>query len=88
VLRNARQDLVVVAAGEDRVDEPWLGDERSARGVRQRHARDLDFGIVVVRDACYAMRGPNHDFLMDRIFPRMSRVMTVDQATALMQPKG
>lgn len=51
-------------------------------------ARDLDFGIVVVRDACYAMRGPNHDFLMDRIFPRMSRVMTVDQATALMQPKG
>jgi nicotinamidase-related amidase len=51
-------------------------------------ARDLDFGIVVVRDACYAMRGPNHDFLMDRIFPRMSRVMSVDQAIALMQPRA
>jgi nicotinamidase-related amidase len=50
-------------------------------------ARDLDIAVVVVRDACYAMRGPNHDFLMDRIFPRMSRVMTVDQAVALMQPK-
>jgi nicotinamidase-related amidase len=51
-------------------------------------ARDLDFGIVVVRDACYAMRGPNHDFLMDRIFPRMSRVMSVDQAVALMRAKS
>jgi nicotinamidase-related amidase len=51
-------------------------------------ARDLDLGIVVARDACYAMRGPNHDFLMDRIFPRMSRVLTVDQAVALMQPRA
>jgi nicotinamidase-related amidase len=51
-------------------------------------ARDLDFGVVVVRDACYAMRGPNHDFLMDRIFPRMSRVMSVDPAVALMPPRA
>jgi ureidoacrylate peracid hydrolase len=47
-------------------------------------ARDLDFGIVVVRDACYAHRGPNHDFLMDRIFPRMGRVMSTEQAVSLM----
>ena len=47
-------------------------------------ARDLDFGIVVVRDACYSGRGPNHDFFMDRIFPRMSRVLTVAEAVALM----
>jgi nicotinamidase-related amidase len=47
-------------------------------------ARDLDYGIVVVRDACYSTRGNNNDFFMDRVFPRMARVMTVDQAVALM----
>lgn len=47
-------------------------------------ARDLDYGLVVVRDACYSSRGNNHDFFMDRVFPRMGRVMTVDQAVGLM----
>jgi len=47
-------------------------------------ARDLDYGIVVVRDACYSSRGNNHEFFMDRVFPRMGRVMTVEQAVALM----
>jgi nicotinamidase-related amidase len=77
-LRVRNLDTVVIAGGSTDV------------GVAATvfAARDLDLGIVVVRDACYAMRGPNHDFLMDRIFPRMSRVMTVDQAVALMQPKG
>jgi nicotinamidase-related amidase len=49
-------------------------------------ARDLDLGIVVVRDACFSMRGNNHDFFMERVFPRMGRVMTVDQAVSLMRP--
>jgi nicotinamidase-related amidase len=47
-------------------------------------ARDLDYGIVVVRDACYSTRGTNNDFFMDRVFPRMGRVMSVGQAVALM----
>src|SRR5882724_1491618 len=47
-------------------------------------ARDLDYGIVVVRDCCYSTRGPNNDFFMERVFPRMARVMTSDQAVALM----
>lgn len=47
-------------------------------------ARDLDYGIVVVRDACYSTRGPNHDFFMDRVFPRMARVVTAEQAVSLM----
>src|SRR5262249_31725483 len=37
-------------------------------------ARDLDYGIVVVRDCCYSTRGPNNDFFMERVFPRMARV--------------
>jgi nicotinamidase-related amidase len=47
-------------------------------------ARDLDYGIVVVRDACYSSRGGNHDFFMERVFPRMARVMSVDEAVSLM----
>jgi ureidoacrylate peracid hydrolase len=47
-------------------------------------ARDLDLGLVIVRDACYSMRGNNNDFFMDRVFPRMARVMSVDQAVKLM----
>jgi ureidoacrylate peracid hydrolase len=47
-------------------------------------ARDLDLGLVVVRDACFSMRGNNNDFFMDRVFPRMGRVMTVDEAVKLM----
>ncbi len=47
-------------------------------------ARDLDLGLVIVRDACFSMRGNNNDFFMERVFPRMGRVMTVDEAVRLM----
>jgi nicotinamidase-related amidase len=47
-------------------------------------ARDMDLGIVVVRDACYSMRGNNNEFFMERVFPRMGRVMTVDATVELM----
>jgi ureidoacrylate peracid hydrolase len=47
-------------------------------------ARDLDYGLVIVRDACFSMRGNNHDFFMDRVFPRMGRIRTVSEAVALM----
>lgn len=47
-------------------------------------ARDLDYGIVVVKDCCYSTRGNNNQFFMERVFPRMARVMTTDQAVALM----
>jgi ureidoacrylate peracid hydrolase len=48
-------------------------------------ARDRDYGLVLVRDACFSMRGNNHDFFMDRVFPRMARVRTVDETLALME---
>jgi nicotinamidase-related amidase len=47
-------------------------------------ARDMDLGIVVIRDACFSMRGSNNEFFMERVFPRMGRVMTVDEAVKLM----
>src|SRR5215216_4958475 len=46
-------------------------------------ARDMDLGVVVVRDACYSMRGNNNEFFMDRVFPRMGRVMTIDEVVKL-----
>jgi ureidoacrylate peracid hydrolase len=51
-------------------------------------ARDLDYGLVVVRDACFSMRGNNHEFFMDRVFPRMGRVRSVSETLALMAPAG
>ncbi len=47
-------------------------------------ARDMDYGIVVVSDCCYSARGNNNQFFMERVFPRMGRVMTVDETVALM----
>ena len=47
-------------------------------------ARDLDLGLVIVRDCCYSMRGNNNEFFMDRVFPRMARVMMADDVIALM----
>ncbi len=49
-------------------------------------ARDMDYSIVVIRDCCYSARGNNNEFFLDRVFPRMGRVMTVDEAVALMVP--
>ncbi len=51
-------------------------------------ARDMDFGIVVVRDACWSHRAGNHDFFMERVFPRMARVMDVADVVALMAPSA
>jgi ureidoacrylate peracid hydrolase len=47
-------------------------------------ARDHDYGIVVVKDACYSARGSNNEFFMERVFPRMARIRSVDETIALM----
>jgi ureidoacrylate peracid hydrolase len=47
-------------------------------------ARDMDLGIVVIRDGCYSARGNNNEFFLERVFPRMARVMTADDAVKLM----
>lgn len=42
-------------------------------------ARDRDFNLVVVSDACSSPEADNHEQFMTRIFPRMSRVRTTDE---------
>ena len=51
-------------------------------------ARDLDYGIVVAKDCCYSMRGNNNQFFMERVFPRMGRVMSNEDIIALMTKLG
>jgi nicotinamidase-related amidase len=49
-------------------------------------ARDLDFNLIILRDACRSARDrANHELFVDRIFPIFARVRTVDQAIALFQ---
>ena len=49
-------------------------------------ARDLDYNLIVVRDACGTSHDQRaHDILMDLIFPRMSRVRTTDQVLEMFQ---
>ena len=52
--------------------------------------RDLDYNMVVVRDACATSHDQKaHDVLMELIFPRMSRVRTTEQVLDMIrQAKG
>ncbi|HWP23153.1 MAG TPA: cysteine hydrolase [Candidatus Binatia bacterium] len=48
--------------------------------------RDLDYNMIVVRDACGTAHDQRaHDMLMERVFPRMSRVRTTDQVIEMMR---
>ena len=44
-------------------------------------ARDLDFQVVVVRDGCHGF-AEQREFFLDKVFPRMCRVRTVDDVLA------
>jgi ureidoacrylate peracid hydrolase len=48
--------------------------------------RDLDYNMIIVRDACGSSHDPRaHDTLMDLIFPRMARVRTTDHVLQMIQ---
>jgi nicotinamidase-related amidase len=44
-------------------------------------ARDLDFQVTVVRDGCHGF-SEQREFFMDKVFPRMCRVSTVEDVVA------
>ena len=48
-------------------------------------ARDLGYHLVIVRDCCHSERPGAQDFFMDRIFPRMARVLDADEAVKLIE---
>jgi nicotinamidase-related amidase len=48
--------------------------------------RDLDYNMIVVRDACGSSHDDRaHDVLMDLMFPRMARVRTTDQTIKMIE---
>ncbi len=49
-------------------------------------ARDMDYNLVIVRDACTSPEIDNHEQFMRRIFPRMARVRTTAQVLQMLVP--
>ncbi len=47
-------------------------------------ARDLDYNLVIVSDACTSPEGDNHGQLMTRVFPRMARVRTTAKVIGML----
>jgi ureidoacrylate peracid hydrolase len=47
-------------------------------------ARDLDYNLVIVSDACTSPEEDNHRQLMTRVFPRMARVRTCDEVLRML----
>lgn len=47
-------------------------------------ARDLDYNLVIVSDACTSPERDNHEQLLRRIFPRMARVRTTREVAAML----
>ena len=50
-------------------------------------ARDLDYNLVIVSDACTSPERDNHEQLMTRVFPRMARVRTTAQVLGLLETR-
>ena len=48
-------------------------------------ARDLDYNLIIVRDACSNSHDDSMAAFMDTIFPRMARVRTTNQAIELIR---
>ena len=48
-------------------------------------ARDLDYNVIVVRDACSNSHEDSMAAFMNTVFPRMARVRTTDQVLAMIE---
>jgi nicotinamidase-related amidase len=48
-------------------------------------ARDLDYNVIVVRDACSNSHEDSMSAFMNTVFPRMARVRSTDQVLEMMQ---
>jgi ureidoacrylate peracid hydrolase len=72
-LRSRHVDTLVISGGSTDV-----GVASTAYA-----ARDLDYNLVVVSDACTSPEGDNHAQFMRHIFPRMARVRTAEQVVRM-----
>jgi ureidoacrylate peracid hydrolase len=51
-------------------------------------ARDLDYDLIIVSDACTSPAADTHDHLMQRVFPRLARVRTTAEVMAMLDRKA
>ena len=49
-------------------------------------ARDMDYNLVIVSEACTSKVRTTHDHLMQHVFPRLTWVRTADEVAALLSP--
>ena len=73
-LRTRKIDTLVIAGGSTDV-----GVASTAFA-----ARDLDYNLVIVSDACTSPEEDNHEQLVKRVFPRMSRVRATAEVIAML----
>lgn len=74
-------DVVLRARGVDRLVLSGVATSGVVLST-VRQAADLDFQLVVLRDACADGDEEVHRVLMDKVFPRQADVMSVDEWTA------
>ena len=47
-------------------------------------ARDFDYNLLIISDACASPEQDNHAQFMNRIFPRMARIRTTAQVIQML----
>ena len=50
-------------------------------------ARDMDYSVIIVRDACSGQNIEAHNMLMDLVFPRMARIRSTEQVLGMIKNK-
>ena len=73
-LRNRNIDTLLISGGSTDV-----GVASTAYA-----ARDMDYNLVIVSDACTSPEEDNHRQFMQRVFPRMARVRTAEQVVRML----
>ena len=64
------------------IDTVLVGGISTNAGVENtvRDGKDRDFNMVALSDCCSAKDDEAHDYCMRKVFPRVARVMTADEA--------
>jgi nicotinamidase-related amidase len=82
--QNTHLELSLRTAGIDTICVAGGGTDVGVAATAYA-ARDRDFNVVILRDACRAARREVDDYFMEHVFPRLGRVRTVDETIALLQ---
>jgi nicotinamidase-related amidase len=75
-LRTRKVDTIILSGGSTEI-----GVASTAYS-----ARDLDYNLVIVSDACTSPAHDTHDHLMQHVFPRMAWVRTTAEVAAMLDP--